>query len=375
MRNKITLKESPLYFTAENAKKYSTVKMNIETHKPNTPEILFITSYPARECGIATYSQDLVKALNNKFEHGFNIKIGALEHQNDNYTYDQEVEYVLKTDRQNSYLELAEKINKNKNISIVLIQHEFGLFESNKADFITFLQSLQKPIVVVFHTVLPNPDALLKNDVQKIAQIAQQFIVMTQSSAKILSNDYAIAKDKIEVISHGTQLVEHTNKDFLKKKHNIEGRKTIATFGLLSSGKCIETSIDALQEIVKIHPEVLFLVIGKTHPTVFKNEGEEYRKMFQNKISDLNLDANVKFINQYLPLDQLLEYLQLTDIYLFTSKDRNQAVSGTFSYAISCGCPIISTPIPHAVEVLQNETQDVFLLYNSGAKVLKNLDS
>jgi Glycosyl transferases group 1 len=111
-----------------------------------------------------------------------------------------------------------------------------------------------------------------------------------------------------------------------------------------------------LRSIVKQHPEVLFLVIGKTHPNVIKNEGEKYRSNLEARITALQLNDNVKFINQYLPLDQLLEYLQLTDIYLFTSKDRNQAVSGTFSYAISCGCPIISTPIPHAVEVLENGT-------------------
>ncbi len=320
------------------------------------PEILFITSYPPRECGIATYSQDLIFSLNNKFRKSFDIKICALENQNDNYKYNEKVDFVLQTDNQNSYLELAENINENLNISMVLIQHEFGLFRSNEQDFISFLKSLNKPISIAFHTVLPNPDDLLKENVQKIDKIVESFIVMTNSSAKLLVKDYEIKTEKISVIPHGTHLVEHTNKDVLKEKYKFEGRKIISTFGLLSSGKCIETSINALRQIVKKHPEVLFLVIGKTHPNVIKTDGEKYRESLEAKIKALKLTKYVKFINQYLPLKQLLEYLQLTDIYLFTSKDRNQAVSGTFSYAISCGCPIISTPIPHAVEVLQNGT-------------------
>lgn len=344
-------------FSTRKIRKRSTISKSFFIESQNIlPEILFITSYPPRECGIATYSQDLIFSLNNKFRKSFDIKICALENRNDNYIYNEKVDFVLETDNQNSYIELAENINENPNISMVLIQHEFGLFKNNEQDFIAFLKSINKPISVAFHTVLPNPDDLLKENVQKIDKIVESFIVMTNSSAKLLVNDYAISIEKISVIPHGTHLVEHTNKDVLKEKYKFEGRKIISTFGLLSSGKCIETSINALRQIVKKHPEILFLVIGKTHPNVIKTDGEKYRESLESKIKALKLTKYVKFINQYLPLDQLLEYLQLTDIYLFTSKDRNQAVSGTFSYAISCGCPIISTPIPHAVEVLQNGT-------------------
>ncbi len=344
-------------FSARKIRKSNEISKSIFIENQSIlPEIVFITSYPPRECGIATYSQDLIFALNNKFRKSFDIKICALQNQNDDYIYPENVNYILETDNQNSYLELAESINQDPNISMVLIQHEFGLFRSNETDFVAFLESLNKPIIVAFHTVLPNPNELLKEKIQKIDQIVESFIVMTKSSAKLLVSDYAITSDKIAVIPHGTHLVEHTNKDVLKEKYNFTGRKIISTFGLLSSGKCIETSINALRQIVKKHPEVLFLVIGKTHPNVIKTDGEKYRDNLESRIIALRLNKYVKFINHYLPLNELLEYLQLTDIYLFTSKDRNQAVSGTFSYAISCGCPIISTPIPHAVEVLQDGT-------------------
>lgn len=320
------------------------------------PEILIITSYPPRECGIATYSQDLIFALNNKFTKSFDITICALESEFEKHKYSKEVKYVLETDNQKSYIKLAENINQNETISMVLIQHEFGLFKTNETDFIQLIQTINKPIIVVFHTVLPNPNEALQSMIQHINDNVNSFIVMTNNSSKILQEEYQIDVNKISVIPHGTHLVEHSNKDVLKEKYNVAGRKVISTFGLLSSGKCIETSINALRTIVKKHPEVLFLVIGKTHPNVVKTEGEKYRKNLEDRITALQLNNNVQFINQYLPLSELLEYLQLTDIYLFTSKDRNQAVSGTFSYAISCGCPIISTPIPHALEVLNGGT-------------------
>jgi glycosyltransferase involved in cell wall biosynthesis len=339
--------------------------LNFQKKETVLPEILFITTFPPRECGIATYSQDLIFALNNKFEKSFNIKICALENETEKHNYSNDVAYKLETDNPISYVELAKKINQNSKIQIVLLQHEFGLFRDNETDLNLFLKTIQKPKIVVFHTVLPNPNDGLKTTVQNINANVDSIVVMTNSSAKILIDEYCINSNKIAIIPHGTHLVEHTEKSILKEKYGVSGRKIISTFGLLSSGKCIETSINALRDIVKKHPEVLFLVIGKTHPTVVKNDGEKYRENLQARISALRLNENVKFINHYLPLNELLDYLQLTDIYMFTSKDRNQAVSGTFSYAISCGCPIISTPIPHAVEVLKNGTGIIIDFENS----------
>jgi glycosyltransferase involved in cell wall biosynthesis len=321
----------------------------------NLPEILFITSFPPRECGIATYSQDLILALNNKFQNTFDIKIAALETQNDNYEYTDKVSYVLETDNPYSYQELSKNINVNQEIALVLIQHEFGLFKTNEADFMQFIKALKKPLIIAFHTVLPHPNEELKKSVIQMSAIVESFIVMTNDSAKLLFQDYGISIDKITIIPHGTHLVKHTDKEVLKKKYHLSGRKIISTFGLLSSGKSIETTLDALPAISIKNPEVLFLIIGKTHPTVVKEVGEAYRTSLEQKIELLGLQKQVKFINSFLPLEDLLDYLQLTDIYLFTSKNPNQAVSGTFVYAISCGCPVISTPIPHASELLKDD--------------------
>jgi glycosyltransferase involved in cell wall biosynthesis len=323
-------------------------------------EILVISSYPPRICGIATYSKDLISVMNKKFSNSFECKVCALESGLANFKYPDEVKYILDTSKEHDYHELAIKINMDCLISTVLIQHEFGFFAKQKNAFIDFVNAIKRPVIISFHTVLPHPDKKLKNEISQVVSGCESVIVMTQNSADILEQEYKISPKKINVIAHGTHLVQHLSEKFLKKKYGLTGRKVLATFGLLSSGKSIETTLNALPEIVKLFPEVVFLVLGKTHPEVVKNEGEQYREMLEQKVTDLSLQEHVKFINTYLPTTDLLEYLQLTDIYLFTSKDPNQAVSGTFVYAMSCACPIISTPIPHAKEVLSKDTGIIF---------------
>lgn len=322
----------------------------------NLPVILFITSFPPRECGIATYSSDLIKALNTKFGTSFSIRICALESGLSQYTYSDEVEYVLDTSDVVSYENIVRTINSDYKIQLVVIQHEFGFFSTQEYAFLSMIHAVNKPVIVAFHTVLPLPDKRLKLKVQEIARVCGAIIVMTNNALKLLINDYRIPEEKITVIAHGTHLVPHLDKNELKEKYGLTGKKVLTTFGLLSSGKSIQTTLKALPAIVREVPDVLFLIIGKTHPEVLKNEGEQYRDSLQQQVVDTGMENYVRFVNQYLSLPILLEYLQLTDIYLFTTNDPNQAVSGTFVYAMSCGCPIISTPIPHAREVLTENT-------------------
>jgi glycosyltransferase involved in cell wall biosynthesis len=307
-----------------------------------------------------------VKALNEKFTQSFSLKICALEAGNMQYDYPEEVKFVLDTHDPAQYKTLANAINTDNSIQSVVIQHEFGFFhQAGEEVFLQFLYGLSKPVIVVFHTVLPNPNEGLRSNARRIAAACDAVIVMTDNAAKILHHEYGVSEDKTEVIAHGTHLVPHLDKNTLKEKYEVSGRKVISTFGLLGSGKSIETTLDAMPTIVAQNPDVMFLVIGKTHPGVVKSEGERYREMLETKVKDLGLSNHVRFINRYLSLEDLLEYLQLTDIYLFTSKDPNQAVSGTFSYAMSCGCPIISTPIPHAKEVLSGANSIIIDFENS----------
>jgi glycosyltransferase involved in cell wall biosynthesis len=333
--------------------------------KKELPEILFITTYPPRECGIANYTKDLVNSLELKFKNSISINVCPIESNSEKHSYLQNVCEPLNVDDVVSFQNTLEYINAKSKTSLVIIQHEFGFFNDREDVFFNFISSIVKPIIIVFHTVLPNPNSNLKVNIQKIADFCESIIVMTKTSAKILTDEYGIEEEKISIIPHGTHLVNHTDKINLKQKYSLENKLVLSTFGLISSGKSIETTLHSLPKIIKRNSNVMFLVIGITHPSVVKNEGERYRMFLEETVVKLKLEKHVRFINKYLPLPELLEYLQLSDVYLFTSKDPNQAVSGTFSYAISCGCPVVSTPIPHAKEVIKEDNGIIFNFENS----------
>ncbi len=353
----------PLFLTA---KKPATDTR--EKDAAQLPGVLFLTTYPPRECGIATYSQDLMRAIARQFVYSFSLQVAALESDKEQHQYaDKTVKHVLNTSSSKSYQRFLSKINRDTNTQLIVIQHEFGLFAQNVDAFNDFLVKVRKPVVVVFHTVLvPGNDDFRKN-VQHILDCVAGVVVMSEDAASILKTHYSVQPGQISVIPHGTHLVPHKDKTSLKQQYNVSGRTVLSTFGLLSSGKSIETTIEALPAIAEKCPDVLFLIIGKTHPTVALNEGETYRNALVQRVAELGVENHVRFVNEYLPLDKLLDYLQLTDVYLFTSKDPNQAVSGTFSYALSCGCPVVSTPIPHAREFLEHQAGLVFDFGDSSA--------
>jgi glycosyltransferase involved in cell wall biosynthesis len=321
---------------------------------PGKPEVLFITTYPPRECGIATYSHDLIVSIKEKFRSSYSYKICAIEATEDSLNYPGEVKYVLQSSDLKAYEDLASSLNLDSNLSMVFVQHEFGLFGGDYGDYLmALLCLLNKPVVTTFHTILPQPDPMRKKVVQTIAMNSTTVIAMTAKGAEILESEYDIPRQKICIIPHGTHLIssiDHTEKT---ARNHLGNRMVLTTFGLLSPGKSIETALLALPAIVEKFPNVLYLIIGKTHPGITRRDGEQYREKLEKIVLDLNLQGHVRFINKYLSLQELLEYLQRTDIYLFTSKDPYQVVSGTFAYAMGCGCPVISTPIPHAQEFLQ----------------------
>ncbi|MDP3681609.1 MAG: glycosyltransferase [Flavobacterium sp.] len=317
--------------------------------------MLLVSSYPPRECGIATFSNDIVNAVKIVFGDTLPVEVCALQNSEQHFEYNNEVSFILPVDSLEHYRMVAEKINERNDIGLVCIQHEFGLFRGEYGDYIlSFILALNKPIVTVFHTVLPNPDEKRKKIVHAIADLSDRIIVLTKNSQRILTTNYSVEKTKTIVIPHGNHNVLWEQKNILKNTYGFSDKIVMATFGLISQNKGIETVLQALPEIVKKNPEVVFLVIGKTHPEIIRQDGEMYRNSLINIVQELHLENNVIFINEYLQLSQLLEYLTLSDIYLFSSKDPNQAVSGTFAYAMSCGCTVVSTPIPHAVEELVN---------------------
>jgi glycosyltransferase involved in cell wall biosynthesis len=341
------------------------------------PIVLFLTSYPPRPCGIATFSQDLINALRSKFGEIYDLKICALENSlGTQYDYPDEVLYQLNTHSLTSIMDVGARINNHSNIELVCIQHEFGLWGGNQGELILdLLNLLKKPVITVFHTVLPQPDRKKLLIIQTIDKNSQQLVVMTKNSSDILRKDYNILANKISVITHGTHPVSWSGQNRLKEKYGLTDNLVLSTFGLLGPNKGIETSLRALPELISSFPKIKFFILGRTHPELVKQEGEKYRKMLEDIVAELGLENHVSFINKYLSLTELLEYLKLTDIYLFSSIDPNQAVSGTFAYAMSCGCPIVSTPIPHALEALDKKSGVLFDFENhqSLTRVIKPL--
>jgi len=293
----------------------------------------------------------------NLFQDSFDFKVAAVKRKDEKIEYSKDVLTRITKENREEYFKCARKLNSLKEISLVNIQHEFGIFGGDRGEYlIDFLNTLKKPAVITFHSILPNPDDKFLETVRRINKKVKKIIVMTDNSKKILAEDYKIPAKKIFVIPHGIHSFPYENNISSKKFLKLENYKVLLTFGLLSPSKGIEYALDALPEIVKKYPNVLYLIVGQTHPVIKKLEGEKYRNYLLKKTKELNIEKNVRFINKFLKTRDLITYLKAQDIYISTSPDPNQAVSGTFSYALGSGRPVISTSFPQAKEALTQET-------------------
>ncbi|QOG04784.1 glycosyltransferase [Flavobacterium sp. MDT1-60] len=327
----------------------------------NKSKIVFLSTFPPTQCGIATYTQDTIKGITDVF--GKSVTCEICELVNEPKAKPTQA-FTLNTKDKVEYAKVAEQINNDKSVKLVHIQHEFGLFGGNYGDYLlNFLNVIKKPLTYTFHSVIQNPNNELKTFVKLLLSYSNSVFVMTNQSKQILMRDYDIDEKIITCVPHGTHIVIYEAPDQAKQKFDIQDRKVLSTFGLLGEGKNIETGLQALPKIIEKEPNVLYLIIGKTHPNLIKDGVDTYRDKLEGIVEDLNLKDNVRFINQYLDTNELLDYLKATDVYLFTSKDPNQAVSGTFSYAMSCACPMVASKIPHTLEVL---TSDCGILVDIG---------
>jgi len=324
--------------------------------KENT-KIVYLSTFPPRECGIATFTADLTAAMDDLLEPAIESRVVAVNIDDiSRYRYSKKVIFQINQYSRQEYIETAKNINAIKEVKLVNVQHEFGIFSGEYGSYIiSFLAALEKPSVVTFHSVLPSPADKLKTTVRLIAEKASGLVVMTNLSREILISEYAISGEKISVIPHGIHSAPYASSVKPKAALGFSRKVILFTFGLLSRGKGIEYVIEALPKVVNACPDILYIVLGATHPNVLKEEGESYRKFLIQKVHDLKLSSHVNFYNEYVSVDELLYFLRAADIYISTSLDQNQAVSGTFSYALGSGRPVISTPFAQARELSNSE--------------------
>jgi len=336
--------------------------MNINQQNKSLPRrqaswIVCLATFSPRQCGIATFTADLTNAIDQMFGPSVKSKIVAMNlSEVSHFPYPDKVILQISQPREEDYVNAANKLNQLKEVKLVNIQHEFGIFGGEYGShLLLFLKKLQKPIVTTFHTVLPDPDERMRDIVAAIMKYSKGIIVMTHSSREILKKDYGLDPDRIQVIPHGIHHVPYRTSKYAKSALGFYGKLILSTFGFLNPSKGIEYVIEALPAVVEKFPNVRFLVAGVTHPAVLGQEGETYRNFLIKKVYELGLSNYVSFYNTYFVVNKLLQFLEATDVYLSPSLNPNQAVSGTLSYALGSGRPVISTAFAQAKQDITSE--------------------
>ena len=318
------------------------------------PRLAYLASFPPRQCGIATFTYDVMTAV-EAATHQPSVAV-AMNDRPERYAYDSRVSIQIDRDDLSGYVAAARKLAQMP-VDVLNVQYEYGLFGGERGEYLLELyQRARQPIVTTLHSVIPNPDPVLRRVTRELAERSAKVIVLAHAATDILTRDYGISRSKIRMIPHGIPTVTQPVRAHGVAKFNMgyEGRTLLSTFGLISPNKGIEYAIRALPDVVSAHPEVLYLIIGQTHPGVRASEGEAYRNQLQTLVRELNLQANVEFVDRYLTLPQLLDYLLATDLYVIPYLNPTQIVSGTLAYAMGSGKAVISTPFIHAREVLAN---------------------
>lgn len=314
------------------------------------PITLFVGSFPPRQCGIATFTQDVVEHVDRVL--GRSSDVIAIDDVEYTYRYGPRVVGALSQNDHASYYRIASLIKQHP-CTVVNLQHEFGLFGGEHGEWcVDLIQNCGKPVALTLHTVLPSPSPRHLEVVRRLCNSSDRVIVLSESARRLLVERYGIAAQKIEMIHHGVPDTSFHSTARGKMRLGLGRRTTVTTFGLLSSGKGLEHAINAVYHTAQDHSDVLYLILGATHPVVKRHEGETYRQSLRRLIDALKLQKNVVMVDRFLSLEELMEYLQATDIYLSPYRNRDQVVSGTLAYAVAAGKAVVSTPYLYACELL-----------------------
>ncbi|MEX2461455.1 MAG: glycosyltransferase family 4 protein [Paenibacillaceae bacterium] len=317
----------------------------------NKKNVVFLGTSLPRECGIATFTQDLIDQFANIKD--FNPpRVVAMNNKGKLYDYDSQVIMQIDQQARAEYTIVAEELNRS-NTDLLIIQHEFGIFGGESGEYLLDLvERLKIPFMVVFHTVLTQPNPKQHYIMYKLGDLSVKVITMAQNTVNNLNQIYGIPLAKIEVVHHGVPFVNTESRINLKERFGYAERKIISTFGFLSPGKGIEYGIEAISGVVESHPEALYIIWGKTHPVVKEETGEVYRQQLKDLIHSLGLDNNIKFVDKLLTQEEIIQSLVMSDIYMTPYLGKDQAVSGTLAYGVGYGRVIVSTPYRYAEEML-----------------------
>ena len=277
--------------------------------------MLFLGSFPPRECGIATFMKDVVDSYDATF--GTRSAVIAIDEPGgEDRVYPDQVVASLVQDDHESYREIADFVNAYP-CDVLNIQHEFGLFGGDDGAWILeLIAGVRKPVVTSLHTVLPDPSPEHLELARAICATSSAIVVLSETGRDVLIERYGVDPAKVRVIHHGVPDVPFRDTVDAKKRLGFAGRMTISTFGLISRGKGLEYAINAMGAVAQLHPEALYLILGQTHPVVRRNEGESYRRELEASIAANGLAENVKLVDKYLDYDELITYLSASDIYL-----------------------------------------------------------
>lgn len=333
-------------------------------------KIAYISSYPPRECGIATFNHNLLRAIGYDktavSEDSYVVAMNDSEHL-DTYEYPPEVQYKIRQENQKDYIRAADYINTSF-VDACVMEHEFGIYGGENGVYILpLIARLQKPLVTILHTVLKDPSFMQLTIIREIAKYSSRIVVMSHRAVGFLTSIYGIPFNKIQLIEHGVPDLEPKENNPVKETLAFKNKKVLFTFGLISRNKGLETVVQALPAIVAKNPDVMYVVLGATHPGVIRNSGEEYRESLKKLARQLNVEDNLTFINKFVSEEQLFDYLTACDMYITPYLNEAQITSGTLSYAIGAGAAVISTPYWHAQELLAENRGRLFDFKDSDA--------
>ncbi len=313
--------------------------------------IALLGNYLPRQCGIATFTADLRNAL-SEASSDREVWTVAMNDNPEGYAYPQQVRFEVNQNHFSEYRLAADFLNMNR-VGLVCLQHEFGIYGGDDGSHVlAFLRDLRMPVVTTLHTVLANPSPGQRDVMEELVRFTDRFVVMSRLAEEMLSSTYSVDRERIQFIPHGIPDIQFIDPSYYKDQFGVEGRKVILTFGLLGPGKGLEHVIDSLPRVAARYPEVVYLLLGATHPNVKRESGESYRISLQQRARHLGVQDNIMFHNRFVGLEKLCEFLISADLYVTPYLNKEQITSGTLAYAMGAGKAVISTPYRYAEEML-----------------------